>query len=165
MQEQLQQLGTVALAGGLGAIVGFEREFADKPAGLRTHMLVCAAVAMLTLLGKNIVTSFQTIDGYQINSDPLRLVQAIVIGISFLGAGTIIHRQDRGVEGLTTAASVLLTAGIGIAVAVDQIVFAVGTSLLTVVILWSIGWIEKRCLRRSLPTKATASNLRSKPTD
>ncbi|MFG0334841.1 MAG: MgtC/SapB family protein, partial [Maioricimonas sp. JB049] len=107
----------VALAGLLGGVIGFEREIADKPAGLRTHIFVAAAAALLVLLAEGAVDFFQqTGSDTQIEADPIRIIQAIVIGISFLGAGTIVHRRGEEVEGLTTAASIFLTASIGIAV-------------------------------------------------
>lgn len=141
---EMQNLGLVALAGGFGAVIGIEREFAGKPAGLRTHMFVCASSAMLMLLGGIVVDQFQEQESHQaLSADPIRILQAIVVGISFLGAGTIVHHSNDNVEGLTTAASVLLTAGVGIAVAVGQFYFAGGVALLTVGTLIAVGWMER----------------------
>ncbi|GAA5505893.1 MgtC/SapB family protein [Novipirellula caenicola] len=148
MEDQLYQIVVVVIAGALGAVVGIEREFADKPAGLRTHMFVCAASAMLVLLGDVVLERFNQGNENNISADPIRMIQAIVVGISFLGAGTIIHHQDNRVEGLTTAASILLTAGIGIAVAVGQLYFAVGIAVLAVVVLILVGFIERRIQRK-----------------
>jgi putative Mg2+ transporter-C (MgtC) family protein len=141
--DQLQGLELVLLAGGLGALVGLEREFSDKPAGLRTHILVCASSAMFMVLGEAILEEFKDEGAEYINSDPVRVLQAIVVGISFLGAGTIIQGRKR-VDGLTTAASVFLTAGVGVAVAVGQLVLAVGTTLFAVAVLGVLGWLELR---------------------
>lgn len=151
----LEAFGQVALAGLLGAVIGIEREIADKPAGLRTHILVAAGCALLVVLAEGALDFFQqhTPDD-QIVADPIRVIQAIVIGISFLGAGTIIHYQDRYVEGLTTAASIFLTAGIGIAVGIDRIWLAVETSVFALLVLISIGWVEKRVLGRRLAAEA-----------
>ncbi len=148
MEDQLHQIGIVAIAAGLGALVGVEREFADKPAGLRTHMFVCAASAMLMLLGDAVLDRFEQEDLGSVSADPIRIIQAIVVGISFLGAGTIIHHGDNRVEGLTTASSILLTSGIGIAVAVGQLIFAIGISVLAVLVLLLVGWVEKRIAGR-----------------
>ena len=147
---QLWGIGLVALAGALGAVIGLEREFADKPAGLRTHILVCAASALLILIGQGVLDQFRR-EGVDaaLRADPLRIIQAIVIGISFLGAGTIIHQGGQHVEGLTTAASILLTAGIGIAVAIERIVFAGGITLSAVAVLFVFGWLEKKLRLRS----------------
>ncbi len=144
----LQSLGLVALAGGLGAIIGLEREVSDKPAGLRTHIFVSAGAALLMLLGDAIVDNFEEQEANRIiTADPIRVMQAIVIGISFLGAGTIIHQGKDRVEGLTTAASVFLTAGIGIAVAVEHLVLAIGVTLFAVIVLWLVGWLKRRIAR------------------
>ena len=150
-EGEVWSIGLVALAGGLGAVIGLEREVADKPAGLRTHILVCAASALLMLVGRFVLAEFQEGAALAFPSDPLRIIQAIVIGISFLGAGTIIHQRGRYVEGLTTAASILLTAGIGIAVAVERFVFAGGVTLLAVAVLFVFGWCETKLRPRSVP--------------
>jgi putative Mg2+ transporter-C (MgtC) family protein len=148
MTGELESFGLIALAGGLGALVGLEREFAHKAAGFRTHIFVCAGSALLMILGAAIVDEFEkNHPGPTISSDPVRVLQAIVIGISFLGAGTIIHRGSH-VEGLTTASSIFLTAGIGVAVAIDRVLLAVTTTCFAVTVLFVIGaiqrWIEGR---------------------
>lgn len=146
--EDLNLLGLVALAGALGAIIGLEREILDKPAGLRTHIFVCAASALLMLLGDAVLDSFQDKGHHSMQADPIRVIQAIVIGISFLGTGTIIHASGNRVEGLTTAASIFLTAGIGIAVATEHVVLAAGTALFGVTVLVGIGRIERHFGRK-----------------
>jgi putative Mg2+ transporter-C (MgtC) family protein len=146
---ELEAFGQVALAGLLGGVIGIERELADKPAGLRTHILVAAGCALLVVLAEGSVDYFQRhTPEEQIIADPIRVIQAIVIGISFLGAGTIIHYGNRRVEGLTTAASIFLTAGIGIAVGIDRIWLATGTSLFALLVLVSVGWVERHLLGR-----------------
>jgi len=93
----------------LGGLMGLERELAQKPAGLRTHMLVAGASSLLVVLGDVMIANYSTSSFVQaIQTDPIRIMEAIITGISFLGAGTIIFRnQDETVEGLTTAASIL----------------------------------------------------------
>jgi putative Mg2+ transporter-C (MgtC) family protein len=134
----------------LGALIGLEREFADKPAGLRTHIFVGASAALLMVLGDAIIQEFRegSVAGTLLRSDPLRVLQALVIGIGFLGAGTISHQGNNRVEGLTTAASILLTAGIGVAVAVDHVWLAVETTLFAVVVLFCVGWLERYVPKR-----------------
>jgi putative Mg2+ transporter-C (MgtC) family protein len=135
MNEQLIILGYVILATLLGGIIGLDRELAQKPAGLRTHMLVAGSAALLTGLSEILVNSFDIATDF-INVDPIRIVEAIITGVSFLGAGTIVRQrgEDQG-EGLTTAASVLLAAAIGITVALQQYVLAVGTTILILLVL------------------------------
>lgn len=89
----------------LGGILGFERERVDKPAGLRTHILVTLGSCLFTILS---ITAFQ-------GSDPARVASYIVAGIGFIGAGTIIQTRER-VVGITTAASLWVAASIGMAV-------------------------------------------------
>lgn len=127
-QEQLRILGQVALAMVLAAVIGAEREAARKPAGLRTHMLVSGAAALLVGLGFTIVRRFGGSSQYPlVRVDPVIVIQAVVTAVGFLGAGTILHRSQIGggspsehVEGLTTAASLLFVAALGTCVALGQ---------------------------------------------
>ncbi len=115
---QFEIIGEVALAMLLGGVIGFERELADKPAGFRTQMLVAGAAALLVGLGDAMMLRFVSESKLQVTADPIRIVEAIITGISFLGAGTIFRRdQSEQVQGLTTAASILLCAAVGISVA------------------------------------------------
>ncbi|QNN22453.1 MgtC/SapB family protein [Planctomycetales bacterium ZRK34] len=134
---QLQLIGQVVAAGVLGGLVGAEREWSKKPAGLRTHMLVAAGACLFMLLGETIVEQFAVeSENTIVSADPVRIMQAIIVGISFLGAGTIItNDHQQRIEGLTTAASVLLTTAVGIAVALDQWILAAGVSILTLIVL------------------------------
>ena len=142
---QFEIIGEVALAMLLGGVIGFEREMADKPAGFRTHMLVAGAAELLVGLGDAMLRRFAMDTSVNASSDPIRIVEAIVTGISFLGAGTI-FRRDRSeqVEGLTTAASILLCAAVGISVALRQFVLAAGVTLLALIVLRGLTFIEKR---------------------
>lgn len=140
----------VLVAAILGGLIGAEREVADKPAGWRTHMLVAGAAALLTSLSYLLVESFSdTAQETFIRTDPIRIVEAIITGVSFLGAGTIFRSDSRGVQGLTTAASLLFTASIGIAVALRELGLALCITLIAVLILRIVGWIERRSLKSS----------------
>ena len=146
----LRDLSTIAIAAGCGAVLGLEREFARKPAGLRTHIFVCAGSALMMILGQEIVNQFQQQESKSIlSTDPLRALQAIVVGISFLGAGTIVHQKGEGVEGLTTAATIYLTAGIGVATAVDRLALALSVTVMAAVILLVVGFVEHKIARRA----------------
>ena len=116
----------------IGGLIGWERELADKPAGLRTHMLVALGSASFTLLGFEVGDHLapRTGDGF----DPTRVLQGVIGGIGFLGAGAII--QNRGhVSGITTAASVWVAGALGSAAGVGAYVLAVFTALLAFAIL------------------------------
>jgi len=143
---QLEVLLEVALAMILGGLIGIEREIADKPAGFRTNMLVAGAAALLVGLGDALLQRFADVGpgGDLIRSDPIRIVEAIVTGIAFLGAGTIFRRsRTEQVEGLTTAASILLSGAIGICVALRQFVLAVGVAVLTLLVLRGVRLVER----------------------
>jgi putative Mg2+ transporter-C (MgtC) family protein len=148
--NQVQVLAYVALAMLLGAMIGLEREFADKPAGLRTHMLVAGAAALLVTLSELMVKEFGADLGSQlVRADPIRIIEAVITGVSFLGAGTIIRsRSGRQVEGLTTAASILLAAALGICVALSQLTLAIGVTVLALITLRGVNvlesWLERR---------------------
>lgn len=129
----------------LGGLMGLERELAKKPAGLRTHMLVAGASSLLVVLGDIMITNYSTGTVVEaIQADPIRIMEAIITGISFLGAGTIIFRnRDETVEGLTTAASILFAAAIGIAVALQQYLLATVLTVIAIVILVGLGYLER----------------------
>ena len=142
---QLQIVGEVALAMVLGGVIGFEREMADKPAGFRTQMLVAGAAALLVGLADVMLVHYIVPGESKITADPIRITEAIVTGISFLGAGTIFRRDASDqVKGLTTAASILLCAAVGISVALRQFVLAVGVTVLALIVLRGLTGIEER---------------------
>ncbi|MEP3439410.1 MAG: MgtC/SapB family protein [Hoeflea sp.] len=101
------------LATGLGGILGFEREMAQRPAGFRTHMMISLAAAMFAVITIE-MTTMQIFSGDHIRTDPLRLVEAITAGVAFLAAGTILLRRGK-VQGLTTGAGMWLAGATGLA--------------------------------------------------
>ena len=134
---QLGIIGSVAFAMVLGGIIGFERESRNRPAGLRTHMLVAGAAALLLGIADLIAEHFSD-ESYQslLRIDPIRIIEAIVTAVAFIGAGTIIqHARRDAVLGLTTATSLLFTATIGVAVGLKQYVLAFGVTLLALFVL------------------------------
>jgi putative Mg2+ transporter-C (MgtC) family protein len=144
--SQIDSLLLVAFAMVLGALMGLDREVKAKPAGLRTHMLVAGAAALLVSLGNVAIRHYESDAGSAlVRSDPIRIVEAVIAGVAFLGAGTIIRsRTDRRVEGLTTAASLLLAATVGIAVALSQFLLAIGVTIIALITLTGVQVIERR---------------------
>jgi putative Mg2+ transporter-C (MgtC) family protein len=128
------------MAGILGGLLGAERESMGKPAGLRTHILVALGAALFV------------IGPYQAGlaeGDLGRIIQGVAAGIGFIGAGTILKMTDREeIKGLTTAASIWLTAAIGIAAAVGPIWVPVVCATCAWVVLYALGKIESRMARR-----------------
>jgi putative Mg2+ transporter-C (MgtC) family protein len=143
LQTDLAILVRLAVALALGAAIGWEREAAGKAAGLRTHMLVGVASALFVALGDAMIEHF-TAQAQRMGrpeeavfrSDPIRIIEAVVTGISFLGAGMIFvsHGRER-VEGLTTAAAIWATAAVGIAVGLERYLLALGSTVLILVVL------------------------------
>lgn len=103
----------LAVAALFASAIGFERELREEPAGLRTHMLTALAAAMFTVLTFEIFHATRSLDDGP-NVDPLRLIEAVTTGVSFLAAGTIINARGR-VHGLTTGAGIWLAGAIGVA--------------------------------------------------
>lgn len=146
----LWMLADLALAMLLGGIIGFERELKDRPAGFRTHMLVAGSSALLVCIGQSVLVDARFAEIPHLAVDPLRLVEAVVAGVAFIGAGTIFASRDRGtVIGITTAASLLIVAVIGIAIAFRYYVLGIGTAVLTLLVLTALDRIERRISARS----------------
>ena len=106
----------------LGFVIGYERKLRSKEAGIRTHTIVCFGAALMMVISKH------AFDG---SADSARVAAQIVSGVGFLGAGMIVYRQHE-VHGLTTAAGVWATAGIGMACGAEQYILAAGATLILV---------------------------------
>jgi putative Mg2+ transporter-C (MgtC) family protein len=124
---ELEMVLRLLLAAALGAIIGYQRERAHKPAGLRTHILICVGAALFAVASAY---------GFGMTADPSRIAAGIVAGIGFIGAGAIIRREGGIVEGLTTAATIWAVAAIGLAAGAGlYIVSAVTTAVVSIVLL------------------------------
>lgn len=120
----------------LGAVIGLQRERAGKPAGIKTHILATLGTTVFVL----------ACAGYGMSSDGLsRVIQGIVTGIGFLGAGAILKLDEsRDIKGLTTAASIWISAAIGVAVGLGGLGLALLATILTMLVLAILGSIELR---------------------
>ncbi len=128
-------LTPIVLAVVLGGIIGFEREIHGRPAGLRTHILVCLTSTVLIFASKMIPAELLTVDGpARVVLDPNRLAAGIVTGIGFLGAATVIRAGDI-VRGITTGATVWSVAGLGIVIGQGEYALAIGTTAIVLVVL------------------------------
>jgi putative Mg2+ transporter-C (MgtC) family protein len=129
-----------------GALIGFERSYQGRPAGFRTHTLVCMASALLMLLAVYQSSWFYAPEAV-VRVDPTRMAQGIMTGIGFLGAGVIV-KEGVSVRGLTTAASIWITAAIGILAGVGFYFPVFVTTVLTLGTLSTFKWIEARMPQR-----------------
>lgn len=135
-REFIHVLIRLLAAAFLGAVIGLQRERAGKPAGIKTHILATLGTCVFVL----------ACAGYGMKEDALsRVIQGIVTGIGFLGAGAILKLDEsREVKGLTTAASVWIAAAIGVAVGLGVLGIALLTTLLAMIVLAIIGSLEMK---------------------
>jgi len=141
--DDLEMLARLLAALAAGALIGYERSYHGRPAGFRTHALVCTASSLLMLIT---VYESHWVTGVavgRVQLDPTRMAQGIMTGIGFLGAGVII-REGFSVRGLTTAASIWITAAIGILARIGFYFPLVISAVLTLGVLSFFRWIEAR---------------------
>jgi putative Mg2+ transporter-C (MgtC) family protein len=129
-----------------GALIGYERSFHGRPAGFRTHALVCTASALLMLV--TVYEAHWVPSAAKVQLDPTRMAQGIMTGIGFLGAGVIV-KEGLSVRGLTTAASIWITAAVGILAGIGFYYPLVISVILTLGVLSLFRWIES-----AMPTQA-----------
>lgn len=120
----------------LGGLLGWNRESAHKPAGVRTHILVCLGSALVMVVSIELYLNFSSP-----GMDPGRIAANIVSGIGFLGAGAIIHTSGGLIRGLTTAASIWMAAAIGMACGGGMFWVALMGALLALVVLTVVKWL------------------------
>ena len=131
MPIMLEMVLRLLLAAALGAVIGYQRERAGKQAGLRTHILISSGAALIALV---------SIYGFGSASDPARVAAGVVVGVGFLGAGVILHREGGIVAGLTTAATIWVMAGIGLAAGVGLYVVATVATAIVLGVLIMPRW-------------------------
>lgn len=143
----------IVVAAGLGGAIGLEREVSAQPAGLRTHMLVTLGAALFTLVGAD-----------TLHADPTRIAAQVVTGVGFLGGGAIL-REGATVRGLTTAASLWLTAAVGLSVGLRQWTAAVLTTVLGLAVLLLVKRIERDLLPGRRVLEVTLAIEKGTPLD
>lgn len=127
---EMELIARLVIAGILGALVGFEREKRFKEAGLRTHFLVAVGSALAMIVSK--YAFYDVVQSGTIGLDPSRIAASVVSGVGFLGAGTILV-QRQSVRGLTTAAGLWATAGIGLAIGSGMYIVSICGTVLVLV--------------------------------
>jgi putative Mg2+ transporter-C (MgtC) family protein len=138
MFTDLEIIKRLVLSLALSGLVGLERQIHRRTAGLRTHILVCMGSCLIML------TSLYVFDIYKDKAplDPARIAAGVITGIGFLGAGAII-RDREGIKGLTTAASLWVVAGIGLAIGCGFYPAALVTTVLTLIVLFLLRYLEE----------------------
>lgn len=130
------------LATVLGGLIGLERQFRHKAAGLRTNMLICFGSAMFTVISSQMADKF--------GGDHTRIAAQIIAGIGFLGAGTILHSQG-SVVGLTSAATIFVTASVGMAAGAGLYATAIFAAFVVLIALVGLGKLEDYFERKHIP--------------
>jgi len=135
----------------LGGLIGLEREWRSKPAGLRTNMIISGASALFVGLGRHIMLDYAGILNIEaMGMDPIRLLHAVIVGVGFIGAGTIIKSSDDSkVMYLTTAATIWMSAAVGLSVGLKQYVLGCGVALMMIVINYLFWYLGKFINRKS----------------
>lgn len=146
METMWQHEGTILLnvmiAAVLGGTLGFEREHKNKPAGIRTNMLISAASCLLLSLGRTIAFQMEeSLPPDAMGVDPTRIIHAIIVGVSVIGAGTIWKSvEETSVRYLTTAATILFSAGAGMCIGLGLYITGIGITIIGLIINLIIGW-------------------------
>ena len=141
---ELEVISQIILATFLGALLGFEREYKRKEAGLRTYSLVSLGACLFTIISFELFNFF--LNQSNVAFDPTRIIQAVATGIGFIGAGVIFH-QPSGTIGLTTAAGLWVCAALGVAVGAKLYSLAFFSALLTLLILAGFGLLEEKVFK------------------
>lgn len=142
---EVQIIFQLILATFLGALIGLERETKRKGAGFRTHSLVALGSCLFALISFELFNSSAFKSG--VNFDPSRIIQAIAIGIGFIGGGVIFHQASGEISGLTTAAGLWVASAIGIAVGIKLYSLAIFSTFLAILILAGFGVLEEKVLK------------------
>jgi putative Mg2+ transporter-C (MgtC) family protein len=140
---EAELLGRVALAAGLGLLLGLERELQAKPAGMRTHALVALGAAAFSVAGYG---ALEAAGALQTRPDVGRVAAQVVSGIGFIGAGIIIFQNDR-VRGVTTAADIWADAAVGVLCGLGLLWVATGTTALLLIVIAGLRPLERRLAR------------------
>ena len=148
MHNELELLLRLLAAALFTGLVGWERETARKSAGLRTHVLVGVAAALFVVVGLSVSDEFLN-TSQNVRIEPLSLIQAVAVGIGFLGSGIVrLKSNSDRPQGLTTAASVWAAAGLGLASGFGKYIIAGGTTLILLIVLRGVEHLERRYFDR-----------------
>lgn len=149
----LEALLRLSMAIVFGALVGFDRELRNKPAGLRTHILISLAAALFTLITFELHGAITAAED-DTNADPIRIIEAVTAGVAFLAAGAII-RSGGSVLGLTTGANMWMAGALGVASGAGYYLLATLGAVFALIVLTVLGWLELRLNARLPPDKAS----------
>lgn len=158
MDSTMNDIIAIILAAAFGAVIGIEREYRRKAAGLRTNVLICIGAAVFTIISRKMGTSYE--------QSQSRIAAQVVTGVGFLGAGAII-RDRGGILGLTTAATIWLVASVGVACGAGYYKLGAGTTAIALGVLLGLSRIERwvtktsKCPTQEFPEQHNNSDVLS----
>ena len=141
-----QNLANLLVAAGLSALIGFEREYKKRDAGLRTHIMVGIGAALFTIVGADV--------GAELGMDTTRIAAQVVSGIGFIGAGTIFRAGDN-IKGLTTAAGMWTVAAIGVAAGFGMLLLATTATVVALLVLFGLLPVVDRIGAKGQPAQGS----------
>ncbi len=157
--ETEQGIGVIAVrmltAAVFGAVIGFDREYLARPAGMRTHILVSLAAATFAVVTLELME--QATDQGLESADPIRVIEAVTAGVAFLAAGTIIFSRGK-VHGLTTGAGLWLAGAVGVACGVGYFFIALLATALATFVLVVLRWVEAAFPQTKRPLDAAVGD-------
>lgn len=158
-----EMVGRVALAAALGSAVGLEREISGQPAGFRTHALLALGAALFGLISAHAFVPFTgTTSETNVRVDVTRVASQVAVGVGFLGAGAILKQPGGSIRGLTTAASLWVTAAVGLAAGLGYYAAAVAVTVATLLTLAGLRGV-RRVVRRRLGREEEELTVRLTP--
>ena len=155
MRHEAEMLLRLLAAALFTGFIGWERETAGKSAGLRTHVLVGVASCLFVTIGLLVANDYSDVSP-SVRIEPLSLIQAVAVGIGFLGSGIVRLRSDENrPQGLTTAASIWAAAGLGLTAGFGKYVLAGGTTLILLVVLRGVEHFERKYIAHDREKRGT----------
>ncbi|MDZ4370381.1 MAG: MgtC/SapB family protein [Phenylobacterium sp.] len=161
LSAYLPPIGAALLAGGL---IGLEREWRGHPAGLRTHILVCLASALLMLAAVHQTSWMAGTPEEVIRIDPVRMAHGVLTGVGFL-CGGVIFRQGLSVHGLTTAASLWITSALGVLFGAGMLGLGAAGAVITLAVLMALRWVDQILPRDRVMEVSVAFRRGGEPTE
>jgi len=160
----LDMLMRLLVASGLALCLGLERELRGKPAGLRSHMLVSLGSSAFIIVGMSVLFATGQGEDRSASIDPNRVVEGVIGGIGFLGAGSII-RSGAHIQGITTGASIWLAGAIGVAAGINNFPLAIMVTIMGLVIMVALGRLEREVIENRVDKEVLSDERKKKPED
>ncbi len=158
---QVQHIIRLVIAGICGGVIGYERQHRGKPAGLKTHVIIAMASALMMLISKY---GFTDVTGAWVRVDPSRIASGVATAIGFLGSGIIFYKDKKSVSGVTTSAGIWATVGVGLAIGAGQFLIGIFTAASVLFVELVVGH-HMSAVQKKRGMQSMYLELRAKPAD